>query len=237
MKHTVLWDQVEKTNPKYTKQFKKGGGFSGTAINPTWLTKRATEVFGPMGIGWGFERVDEQIVDGPLLAENTHEKLHIFYGCLWYNWDGETGKVYQYGQTTLVGKNKFGTFMDEEAPKKSYTDALSKALSLLGFSTDVYLGLWDDNKYVNDRMQEQREEDKKEERLIAAAEKAKEAILEQQWAKWTETVLSTIKSAKDLESLSKAKADFAEDYKECPLVESRKAVKEAMETKIKELDK
>ena len=43
----------------------------------------------------------------------------------------------------------FGPFTDEEAPKKSLTDALSKAMSWLGFAADIHLGRWDDNKYVN----------------------------------------------------------------------------------------
>ena len=65
-----------------------------------------------------------------------------------------TGTVEHFGQTTFVGKNKNGYFTDEEAPKKSLTDAIGKALSMLGFSADVYLGLFDDNKYVNDRKAE-----------------------------------------------------------------------------------
>jgi hypothetical protein len=64
------------------------------------------------------------------------------------------GTVEHFGQTTFVGKNKNGYFTDEEAPKKSLTDAIGKALSMLGFSADIYLGLYDDNKYVNDRKAE-----------------------------------------------------------------------------------
>jgi hypothetical protein len=58
------------------------------------------------------------------------------------------GKVKHYGATTFVGEDKNGVFTDEEAPKKSLTDALTKALSMWGFSADVFLGLYDDNKYV-----------------------------------------------------------------------------------------
>lgn len=70
------------------------------------------------------------------------------------------GVVEHFGQTTFVGKNKFGYFTDEEAPKKSLTDAIGKALSMLGFSADIYLGLFDDNKYVNDRKAEVAKEGK-----------------------------------------------------------------------------
>jgi len=61
----------------------------------------------------------------------------------------------QFGQTMLVGENKYGSFMDEEAPKKSITDCISKCAVLLGIGADVHLGLFDDNKYVNQRKQEE----------------------------------------------------------------------------------
>jgi hypothetical protein len=140
-----LWQSVEKTDPKYTKAFTKGGGFSGTAINATYLIHKATELWGPMGGTWGPEIVDEKYVPG---AEGTI--IHV----LRINLRHPHGSVPSFGQTTFVGTNKNGLFTDEEAPKKSLTDATTKALSMLGFSADVFLGLYDDNKYVNDRKQE-----------------------------------------------------------------------------------
>jgi hypothetical protein len=61
--------------------------------------------------------------------------------------DGEVPCV---GQTMFVTKRNDGLFTDEEAPKKSVTDAISKALSWLGFAADVYLGKFDGNKYTNE---------------------------------------------------------------------------------------
>jgi hypothetical protein len=140
-----LWESVEKTDPKYTKAFSKAGGFSGTAINATYLVRKATELWGPMGGTWGPEVVDEKYVPG---AEGTI--IHVLRINLRY----PQGVVPSFGQTTFVGTNKNGLFTDEEAPKKSLTDATTKALSWLGFSADVFLGLYDDNKYVNDRKHE-----------------------------------------------------------------------------------
>lgn len=151
----TLWQTVEKTDPQFTKPFSRGGGFRGTATNATYLAKKATEVFGPMGIGWGLEIVDEALMDGaPLDAQGNHEKIHKVRVKLWYKLNGERGEVVQFGQTVFVGRNKNGLFTDEEAPKKSLTDAMSKCLSLLGFSADIHLGRFDDNKYVNDLQQE-----------------------------------------------------------------------------------
>jgi hypothetical protein len=144
-KNLEIWQAVEKTDPKHTKAFTKGGGFSGTAINATYLVRKATELWGPMGSTWGPEVVDEKYVQG---AEGTI--IHVLRINLRY----PQGAVPSFGQTTFVGKNKNGLFTDEEAPKKSLTDAITKALSMLGFSADVFLGLYDDNKYVNDRRAE-----------------------------------------------------------------------------------
>jgi hypothetical protein len=141
-----LWQSVEKTDPKYTKAFTKGGGFSGTAINATYLIRKATELWGPIGIHWGPEVIDEKYVPG---AEGTI--IHVLRINLRYP---PNGVLPSFGQTTFVGTNKNGLFTDEEAPKKSLTDATTKALSWLGFSADVFLGLYDDNKYVNDRQKE-----------------------------------------------------------------------------------
>jgi len=150
-----IWDAVQQTDPRYTKSFSRSGGFKGTAINHTYQQRRATEVFGPKGIGWGSNVVGESIEHGaPLLHEKHglvgHEKIHVVRIELWYELDGKRGSVQAYGQTTFVGSNKHGFFTDEEAPKKSLTDAESKALASLGFSADVHLGLFDDNKYVSD---------------------------------------------------------------------------------------
>ena len=40
--------------------------------------------------------------------------------------------------------------LDDEAPKKAMTDALTKAFSHLGVSADVFLGMFDNSKYVED---------------------------------------------------------------------------------------
>ena len=59
--------------------------------------------------------------------------------------------ITNYGQTMFVTQfRNGGIFTDEEAPKKTITDAITKCLSMLGFASDVHMGLFDDNKYVND---------------------------------------------------------------------------------------
>lgn len=148
-----LWESLEKTDPRFAKDFNRGG-FKGTAINPCYLAKKLTHCFGPCGLGWRFVLGEERYVEGHILKSGDKMIIHVVRGHLDWRVPGEstwfsTGE--QFGQTTFVGENKNGTFTDEEAPKKSMTDVLSKCAVLLGASADVHLGQWDANKYVNTR--------------------------------------------------------------------------------------
>ena len=81
----TIWNNVSKTNPKYTKQ---------------------------VGFGRKFTSINASI--------STHSKKGL----------------------------------DDDCFKKVSTDALTKGLSKIGFSADVFLGMWDDNKYVAQVTQE-----------------------------------------------------------------------------------
>ncbi|WP_432263207.1 hypothetical protein [Cupriavidus sp. TMH.W2] len=154
-----VWDKVFNTDPAYTKDFKVRGGFSGTAITPIYLAMKATKIFGPMGIGWGVEILQEDFLDGAPLGWDPNgnfwgrEQIHRLRVRLWYKLKNdkgeiEKGEIEHFGQTTFVGKTRDGIFTDEEAPKKSLTDGMSKCLSLLGFGADVHMNLFSDVKYM-----------------------------------------------------------------------------------------
>lgn len=148
-----------------TKSFQRGGGFRGTAINPTYVVMRLTAAFGPVGLGWGYEIIaDDVVLGGPVLDANKqvlgHEMVQRTRIRFWWrhseNGLTKQGEFHQVGQTMFVEYRKnSGTFYtDEEAWKKSLTDAITKAASHLGIAADVHLGLWDDNKYVATRAAE-----------------------------------------------------------------------------------
>jgi hypothetical protein len=138
-----LWRLVEKTPVAQTKPI-TGKNYRGTSPKPYWLIQKATETFGPCGIGWGFEVVNERVEDGA-----PGDKVHIAHVRVWYKWNGEVGHVEHVGQTMFCGTNKKGPFTDEDAPKKSVTDAVVKALSMIGFAGDIFMGRYDDSKYVD----------------------------------------------------------------------------------------
>lgn len=177
-----IWNRVYKTDAKFTKAFSNNGG--GTSINGTYMVMQATKVFGPQGINWGVEIIEECFDNGAPIMRSVKQQDGNFiqeiipngaggYLCevnhtvkirLWYKHSGKTGEVIAYGCTPYVYKSKNGPLSDGEAPKKSLTDATKKALSQLGFSADVFLGLYDDLTY--------RQENDAEFALKNASEKA-----------------------------------------------------------------
>ena len=149
-----LWQGAMKTDPSYTKEYSGAGGYSGTSINGHYMVMRATEAFGPIGIGWGYEVLEERYDTGhPLLFdaegnETLRSMTHVLKLKLWYMMGEKRGEVVHFGITPYISRNKHGPTSDPEAPKKSLTDALKKCLSMLGFGADVYLGQFDDISYV-----------------------------------------------------------------------------------------
>lgn len=161
MKNLSIWESVQKTDPKFTKQFSAGGNF--TSINAVYMVMQATKQFGPIGIGWGYDILEERYDNGApinLGAENQElifEKTHTIKICLWFMQDGKKGELIHFGHTPYFYKTKNGGFItDKEAPKKSLTDAVKKALSMLGFSADIFMGMYDDVNYVHERIEEAR---------------------------------------------------------------------------------
>lgn len=139
----ALWKAVEKTPPEQTKAI-TGKSYQGTSPKPHYLVHKATETFGPCGIGWGFTIEDERIEDGA-----GGERMSIARVKVWFKWEGERGEVEHIGGTQFSGTRSSGkAFTDEDAPKKSVTDALIKALSMIGFAGDIFMGRYDDSKYV-----------------------------------------------------------------------------------------
>lgn len=151
MNNKALWLRVCVTDPKAVKPI-TGKQYNGNSPKPYWIVERLTDEFGPCGIGWGFTILSERFErfgDG-----KTAEALHIAVVRFWYMLEGKRGELEQVGQTRAsytTSKDKF--LVDEDAPKKSVTDALVKCASYLGFAGDIFSGRWDDSKYVQQAAQ------------------------------------------------------------------------------------
>lgn len=145
-----IWDAVSKTDPAHTKKVEFGRKF--TSIDAHWQVMQATKLFGPVGEGWRYTVEHSTITLTP--------EVILAVADVTISWRAETDDVPRsygpiratcemYGPKTYKGKIIPGEFVwDEDAPKKAMTDALTKGLSHLGFSADVFLGLFDDNRYV-----------------------------------------------------------------------------------------
>ena len=145
MSNKSLWDMVKVTDPAAVKKI-TGKPYQGNSPKPYWLIERATEMFGPIGKGWGvivkserFERLSETDV------------LHVAVVSVWYTVDGVRTETFdQMGGTKACYMTGKGALMvDEDAGKKSITDGMVKCLSMIGFAGDIFSGQWDDSKYVD----------------------------------------------------------------------------------------
>jgi len=145
---TTIWEELGTTDPNFTKGFKVKGGFAGTSINPMYGIKKLTEVFGPCGSGWGTRIQESRFDKGCIIGENQHEVIHTLIIELWYDKDPEKF-VIGVGTTVFVGVYKSsGPFTDGEFFKKTMTDAITNAGKMLGLSADIFLGRYENNKYV-----------------------------------------------------------------------------------------
>lgn len=180
-----LWKRVFKTDERFTKAFTQNGG--GTSINGTYITMVATREFGLKGSGWGVDILEERFDNGAPITRTVKgadgnntwellpdgnggfltEKHHVIKIRLWYLVNGVRGEEYAYGCTPYIYGSKYGPICDGEATKKSLTDATKKALSGLGFSGDIFMGLYDNPEY--------RQKNKAEFDLKNASETAEDA--------------------------------------------------------------
>lgn len=142
MDNMKLWQSVCVTDPKAVKPI-TGKQYKGNSPKPYWVIQRATEVFGPRGLGWGVQILSERF------ERFGDEALHIAHVKVWYMQDGKRGEIEQMGQTRAAYISAAGKhIVDEDAPKKSATDGMVKCLSMIGFAGDIFSGQWDDSKYV-----------------------------------------------------------------------------------------
>lgn len=131
-----IWNAVSKTDPAYTKTVNQRGGF--TAIGANYQIMMATKQFGAIGTGWGYEAGEPIFKDQFVIVPVSM-------------WHGDRSNTFGpvFGCAEMFGKRP-----DSDAPKKAGTDGLTKLLSQLGFNADVFLGMFDDNKYIEQRRQE-----------------------------------------------------------------------------------
>jgi hypothetical protein len=147
-----FWNEGSKSDSRAVK--KGGAGNGNSSINSYYMFEKATELYGSCGHGWGYDVIEERSDDGkPVLTPDglMFEKNHTIRLRLWT----ETKENYleHFGHTKQLywsNKNKYWIY-DDEAPKKSLTDAIKKCLSMVGIYADVFKGMMDDIEYMQEK--------------------------------------------------------------------------------------
>ncbi|EAT9327065.1 hypothetical protein PX80_003383 [Salmonella enterica subsp. enterica] len=217
-----LWKNVFKTDERFTTAFSVNGG--GTSINGTYMTMIATREFGPKGIGWGVDILEERFDNGAPITRTVKgtdgnntwelipdgvggvltEKHHVIKIRLWYIRNSVRGEEISFGCTPYIYVSKYGPICDGEATKKSLTDATKKALSALGFCADIFMGLYDNPEY--------RQKNKAEFALKNASENAEDAArVRQELDDKLTRVANTIASAVSENEINKVYSSIARE--------------------------
>lgn len=226
MNNLDLWEKVQKTDPQYTKKGKKGA-YQFTSISPIYQFKKATEVFGIQGIGWGI------VVGSEVFTEKEYGSTVIlsYDATLFFNVDGERGEIpihaSEKASYQTQGDNGY-LKVDDEVRKKVVTNAKTKGLSELGFNADIFMGEFENPDYieaVNNEFAIEKAEDKIEE----------QARQQEEYDRWVNDSIELIggcQSENELKKLFTGLVRKANLYKDAVSVKRFTAAKDAKKAEL-----
>lgn len=154
-----------------------------TAIDPQWQLRVATALWGPYGNRWGMRNITHQMIE---MKQKDAGGENVTYSILlkadfFYPHPLQGTEV----SFEIMNDDKF--IPGDDTLKKLITNTRSKGLSWLGFSADVFLGKFDDQKYVQTLT----------------------SLFDDQDA-FVKTIATAIRTAKDMGALNKCKERFEE---------------------------
>jgi len=225
-KNMSIWGKVCKTDSEFTKKVNQRGGY--TAIDATYQAMKATELFGSYGAGWGLKSVSYDFS----LFEQT--KMAVCHAVFFYIIDGKESSFPISNAINVMQ----GTKPDEDFCKKLETNTISKSLSRLGFSADVFLGLFDDSEYIA-ALKVEEAISKAEDRDAEIAARRLDAI---QYVESAQESIKSAKTASEAKGFHKVATIHLERQKLIPAIASIcergiKAIAIDYESKLKELEK
>lgn len=217
MNNLDLWGKVEKTDLAFAKKVNQRGGY--TAISPQYQLKEATKVFGAYGKGFGLSVSEFDTSLFETLGVVMH-KAQFFYML-----DGERVEFpisNAIQATTGSGDKKR---VDVDFAKKVETNTVSKALSKLGFNADVFMGMFEDNHYIQELNNEM------------AIKKAddKDAEISKQAREYDEWKVKELDTYKHLNSLTALQTAFTAHIRKCKRRQDEQGIKQF--TKAKDIRK
>ena len=136
-----IYERVRSVPTEAKKAIEAGRLKGKSDINPMWRIKKLTEVFGPVGFGWYTEVVKTwtEVDENSDVAVFVDINLYVQKDGVWskpiYGNGGNKlishERKYENGVPTIV------PYLDDDAYKKAYTDAISVAAKALGVGADV----------------------------------------------------------------------------------------------------
>ena len=181
-----LWGMVCATDPAHTKFVNQRGGY--TSVKPQYQILEATKVFGSYGKGWGFEKIDMDY-------SNIESLGLVFVKAIFFYVQNGKKETFPINNSWSARQ---GARIDPDFVKKAETNTMSKALSKLGFSADIFMGEFDDPNYV---------EEVRNEKALEKAENKEEEQRKQE-LEWNEWKAKEIKAYDLIPNLDALKSVF-----------------------------
>ena len=135
MEKMRIYDSVRAV-PETAQRKITGGRLNGkTDINPMWRIKTLTEQFGPCGLGWYVDILDQWLTPGANGEQAAHVKIALRIKDEAGEW---SQPIIGIGGSMFVATERSGAYTSDECFKMAYTDAISVACKMLGIGADVY---------------------------------------------------------------------------------------------------
>ena len=140
MDKMTIWNAGYKVPSDAMKSF-NNGRFKGSSIEPTWRYRVLTELFGANGMGWRFVQVESRY--------SPDNSAHYCTGYIEYVTEGTLAdpdaRIHR--TSTVTGGTPVYAKGQDEIPKMSETDCISKITHHMGIAGSVYAGKFDGDKY------------------------------------------------------------------------------------------
>ncbi|MGB3465649.1 MAG: hypothetical protein WBA74_10275 [Cyclobacteriaceae bacterium] len=144
-----LWNSVSCTDKEYTKE-DYNGNWEYTKINPTYQTMKATQEWGSFGGLWGVTNpLFNNIKLGEVVKTVRKGDVETITSTILLMCEYKATFYYPGGKFNIEASRQI-TFekgeVDQYYIKSVVTDAVTKGLSKLGFSADIYMQKYDAEK-------------------------------------------------------------------------------------------
>lgn len=188
-----IWKYACETDPQHTKQVNLRGGL--TSVDPQHSLELATELWGPYGEKWGMRDATYTVI------EPTESVPTILFQATFF---------YPGGSFPIANDSPYKP--NDDFAKKLMTGARSKALSLLGFHADIYLGMYDDDEYVQRQRAKRADKTALLEKMRHALKYSRGKKLEDAWERICLSRSNDTLTASEFESLRDLYCEIREAF-------------------------